>query len=308
MNNLITDLHLLTGKISAPAPTRSASPASLRPAAPCARSAPSRTRLPADMVVTKEEHRATSAEEIWGLPAGTIPPKPGYHTIDMFRAFTRGDVKVMWVQTTNPWVSIPNLNRIERQPGDGRFLVVSDIYPDTHHRGGRPGAARRRLGRARGRLRQLRAPHAAVGPGNRRAAGRSQGGRLADHRGRQADGHGAPVPVARRTTGTSRCSRSTASSPSGIGQGPRLLRAAARDPRTVVAGGRRQGDPLPLRRRARPVRQEDRRACISTKPRGTARKPPAGCGPTTRRPRCRTPTTRSGSRPAASSSTGTPAR
>jgi nitrate reductase NapA len=49
--------------------------------------------------------------------------------MDMFRAFMRGDVKVMWVQTTNPWVSIPNLNRIQREPGDGRFLIVSDIYP-----------------------------------------------------------------------------------------------------------------------------------------------------------------------------------
>ncbi|MGD8362180.1 MAG: molybdopterin dinucleotide binding domain-containing protein, partial [Gemmatimonadota bacterium] len=37
--------------------------------------------------------------------------------------------KVMWVQTTNPWVSVPNANRIQREPGDGRFLIVSDIYP-----------------------------------------------------------------------------------------------------------------------------------------------------------------------------------
>jgi anaerobic selenocysteine-containing dehydrogenase len=49
--------------------------------------------------------------------------------MDMFRAFMRGEVKVMWTQTTNPWVSIPNLNRIKREPGDGRFLIVSDIYP-----------------------------------------------------------------------------------------------------------------------------------------------------------------------------------
>ena len=80
------------------------------------------------MLVTKEEHRR-KAEEIWGLPEGTIPPKPGYHTVDMFRAFARGDIKVMWIQVTNPWVSLPNLHRFERQPGDGRFLVVSDIYP-----------------------------------------------------------------------------------------------------------------------------------------------------------------------------------
>ena len=128
MNNLITDLHLVTGKISRPG----ANPFSLtgQPSA-CGTVREVGTlahRLPADMVVTKKEHRE-KAEDLWGLPAGTIPAKPGYHTMDMFRAFMRGDVKTMWVQTTNPWVSIPNLHRIDREPGDGRFVVVSDIYP-----------------------------------------------------------------------------------------------------------------------------------------------------------------------------------
>jgi nitrate reductase NapA len=128
MNNLITNLHLLTGKISRPG----ANPFSLtgQPSA-CGTVREVGTlahRLPADMVVGNAEHRKL-AEEIWGLPEGTIPPKPGYHTMDMFRAFARSDIKVMWVQTTNPWVTIPNLNRIRREPGDGRFLIVSDIYP-----------------------------------------------------------------------------------------------------------------------------------------------------------------------------------
>ena len=47
----------------------------------------------------------------------------------MFRALVRGDVKTMWIQTTNPWVTLPNLERFDRKPGDGRFIVVSDIYP-----------------------------------------------------------------------------------------------------------------------------------------------------------------------------------
>ena len=128
MNNLINDLHLLTGKISRPG----ANPFSLtgQPSA-CGTVREVGTlahRLPADMVVGKKEHRDL-AEKIWGLPEGTIPPKPGYHTVDMFRAFDRGDVKVMWVQTTNPWMTLPNLHRIDRRPGDGKFLVVSDIYP-----------------------------------------------------------------------------------------------------------------------------------------------------------------------------------
>lgn len=128
MNNLITNIHLVTGKISRPG----SNPFSLtgQPSA-CGTAREVGTlsnRLPADMVVMNAEHRE-KAEEIWGLEPGTINPKPGYHTVDMFRALTRGDVKAMWIQVTNPWVTLPNLNRFERKPGDGRFIVVSDIYP-----------------------------------------------------------------------------------------------------------------------------------------------------------------------------------
>ncbi len=128
MNNLITDLHLITGKISRPG----ANPFSLtgQPSA-CGTVREVGTlsnRLPADMLVTKKDHR-DKAEKIWGLEPGTIPAKPGYHAVDMFRALSRGDIKAMWIQTTNPWMTIPNLHRYERKPGDGRFVVVSDIYP-----------------------------------------------------------------------------------------------------------------------------------------------------------------------------------
>jgi len=128
MNNLITDIHLITGKICRPG----ANPFSMtgQPSA-CGTVREVGTlsnRLPADMVVTNPEHRA-KAEKLWNLPEGTIPAKPGYHAVDMFRALARGDIKTMWIQTTNPWVSIPNLNRYRRTPGDGRFVIVSDIYP-----------------------------------------------------------------------------------------------------------------------------------------------------------------------------------
>jgi nitrate reductase (cytochrome) len=128
MNNLITNLHLITGKICQPGNN----PFSLtgQPSA-CGTVREVGTlcnRLPSDMVVTNPEHRA-KAEKIWKLPEGTIPAKVGYHTVDMFRALARGDVKAIWIQTTNPWVSLPNLTRFERKPNDGRFIVVSDIYP-----------------------------------------------------------------------------------------------------------------------------------------------------------------------------------
>ncbi len=128
MNNLINDLHLITGKISRPGNN----PFSLtgQPSA-CGTAREVGTlsnRLPADMVVMNADHRK-KAEEIWGLEPGTINPKPGYHAVDMFRALMRSDVKAIWIQTTNPWVTMPNLHRMDRKPGDGRFVVVSDIYP-----------------------------------------------------------------------------------------------------------------------------------------------------------------------------------
>src|SRR5215208_1854003 len=79
-NNLVYNIHLLTGKISEPGN----SPFSLtgQPSA-CGTAREVGTfshRLPADMVVTNPKHRE-KAEEIWKLPPGTIPDKPGFHAV-----------------------------------------------------------------------------------------------------------------------------------------------------------------------------------------------------------------------------------
>lgn len=130
VNNLLYNLHLLTGKICRPGEN----PLSLtgQPSA-CGTAREVGTfahRLPADMVVTNEDHRKKTAE-IWGIDPKKISPKPGLHAIEMFRAVDRGDIKCMWIQCTNPFQSAPNLNRYRKgaRKGDGRFIVVSDIYP-----------------------------------------------------------------------------------------------------------------------------------------------------------------------------------
>ncbi|AJE02263.1 periplasmic nitrate reductase subunit alpha [Geobacter pickeringii] len=130
VNNLAYNVHLLTGKICRPGEN----PMSLtgQPSA-CgtAREVGTFThRLPADMLVTNEEHRKKTAE-IWGVPADRIPAKPSLHTTEMFRALDRGDLKVLWVQVTNPFQSAPNLNRFRKgaRKGGDRFIIVSDIYP-----------------------------------------------------------------------------------------------------------------------------------------------------------------------------------
>jgi nitrate reductase NapA len=129
MNNLIYNLHLLTGKIGKPGST----PFSLtgQPSA-CGTVREVGTlahRLPADKVVMNAEHR-NEAAEIWGVPASQINAEPGFNTVEMFRALDRGVIRTMWIQVTNPFVSMPNVDRYrEGALKEDRFIVVSDIYP-----------------------------------------------------------------------------------------------------------------------------------------------------------------------------------
>ncbi|MBI4352465.1 MAG: molybdopterin-dependent oxidoreductase [Candidatus Omnitrophica bacterium] len=129
MNNLIYNLHLLTGKIGIPGST----PFSLtgQPSA-CGTVREVGTvsnRLPADRVVTDPEHRAVAAK-IWNVPVERINDKPGYNAVEMFRALDRGDVKAIWIQATNPFVTLPHLNRYRNGAlKEDRFVVVSDVYP-----------------------------------------------------------------------------------------------------------------------------------------------------------------------------------
>jgi nitrate reductase (cytochrome) len=128
MNNLIYNIHLLTGKISTPGN----SPFSLtgQPSA-CGtvREVGTLTnRLPYGNVTSPEARQ--KAAEIWGIPEENIDPEPAHHTVSMFRALDRGDVRFMWIQVTNPMVTMPHLNRYrEGAQKDGRFVVVSDVYP-----------------------------------------------------------------------------------------------------------------------------------------------------------------------------------
>src|SRR5210317_639806 len=128
INNLVYNIHLLVGKISTPGN----SPFSLtgQPSA-CGtvREVGTLTHKLPHGVVMNKEHREM-AEKIWDLPAGSIDPKPTYHTVEMFRALDRGDIRFMWIQVTNPMVTMPKLKRYrDGAKKEGRFIVVSDIYP-----------------------------------------------------------------------------------------------------------------------------------------------------------------------------------
>ncbi len=129
-NQMIYNIHLLTGKISEPGN----SPFSLtgQPSA-CGTAREVGTfahRLPADMTVTNPEHRK-HAEEIWRVPEGIIPEKPGMHAVEQDRALHDGNLNFYWIQVNNNLQAAPN-NSGETWPGyrnPENFIVVSDAYP-----------------------------------------------------------------------------------------------------------------------------------------------------------------------------------
>ena len=169
-NQLVYNLHLLTGKISTPGN----SPFSLtgQPSA-CGTAREVGTfshRLPADMVVTNPKHRAT-AEEIWKLPPGTIPDKPGYHAVLQNRMLKDGKLNAYWVQVNNNMQAgaehdgggaarLPEPRQLHR-----RVRRLSD--GDDARRGPRPADGD--VGREGRRVRQRRAAHAVLASARRRA-------------------------------------------------------------------------------------------------------------------------------------------
>ncbi|MEH6483898.1 MULTISPECIES: nitrate reductase catalytic subunit NapA [Pseudomonas] len=129
-NNMVYNIHLLTGKISEPGN----SPFSLtgQPSA-CGTAREVGTfshRLPADLVVNNPKHRET-AEKIWKIPAGTIQEKPGFHAVQQSRMLKDNVLKVYWAMASNNMQAGPNIMQ-ETLPGwrnPDAFVVVSDPYP-----------------------------------------------------------------------------------------------------------------------------------------------------------------------------------
>ncbi len=135
VNTQIHALHLLTGHFGRPGD----GPTSLtgQPSA-CGTVREVGTlahALPGGRLVAKGPHRAQT-EEFWNLPHGRVNPKPGHHTVKMWRSFCKpkeegGDISTIWVQVTNPGHSLPNVNELffAKDKAKDKFLIVSDVYP-----------------------------------------------------------------------------------------------------------------------------------------------------------------------------------
>jgi nitrate reductase NapA len=106
VNNVLHNIHLLVGKVAAPGN--------------------------AAISLTAQPGGAALVAEQLGHVAGTVEgrARAARPAMSIFRALDRGDVRFIWIQATNPMVSLPNASRFRAAARrDGRFVVVSEAYP-----------------------------------------------------------------------------------------------------------------------------------------------------------------------------------
>ncbi|AYN67713.1 NAD(P)H-nitrite reductase [Euzebyella marina] len=122
-NLALLNLSLLTGQIGKPG----AGPFSLtgQPNAMGGREVGGMASLlAAHRDLGNPRHRAEVAE-FWG--GKEISGEAGYSATEMFDALESGKMKAIWIICTNPIVSLPNANKIERALKNASFVVVQDI-------------------------------------------------------------------------------------------------------------------------------------------------------------------------------------
>ncbi|MGD9809033.1 MAG: molybdopterin oxidoreductase family protein [Deferribacterales bacterium] len=131
-NNLIHNLHLITGNLFKPGADSFSLTGQPNACGGVRETGTLCHLLPGTKPVANDKWRAFVEKE-WGIAPGTINPKPGFHTMKMFDSLGGEDqadkpIKGMITCTTNPAQSLPNLNKyIDGMKNS--FLVVIDLFP-----------------------------------------------------------------------------------------------------------------------------------------------------------------------------------
>lgn len=128
LNNLLYNIHLLVGKVASPGNSPFCTTGQPSGGSAVHDAGTLTHTLPRGVVHSEQDCRR--AAEIWGVPVANIDTRPTHTALSMFRALDRGDIRFLWIQATNPMVSLPNVDRFRRAAGkDDRFIVVSEVYP-----------------------------------------------------------------------------------------------------------------------------------------------------------------------------------
>ncbi len=128
-NNLVHNLHILTGQLCKPGADSFSLTGQPNACGGVREGGGLCHILPGHRLVVKDKLRH-QVEDLWGVPRGRIPPKPGYHTIAMFSAVNEGKIKAMWINCTSPAQSLPNCDKYRKGLArEDVFIVVTDIFP-----------------------------------------------------------------------------------------------------------------------------------------------------------------------------------
>ncbi len=130
-NNLMHNLHLLTGQINRPGATSFSLTGQPNACGGVRDGGMLSHLLPYGRLVANDKDRE-EMEAFWGVPKGRIQAKPGLTSVEMFQAFGKADIKALWVACTNPGQSLPNVDAYRKgMRRDDTFLVVSEAYHPT---------------------------------------------------------------------------------------------------------------------------------------------------------------------------------
>lgn len=124
--NAIINVHLATGKIGKPG----SCPFSIT-GQPNAMGGREVGGL-ANQLAAHMDFAAADRERVkrfWNAPG--VAEKPGLKAIDLFKAAEKGDIKFLWIMSTNPVVSMPDADLIKRALKKVELVVVSDCMADT---------------------------------------------------------------------------------------------------------------------------------------------------------------------------------
>jgi nitrate reductase NapA len=128
INNAISNIHLLVGKVASPGNSPFCTTGQPSGGAAVHDAGSLTHTLPRGVVQNEQDRRR--AAEIWGAPLERIESRPSHSALAMFRALERGEIRFLWIQATDPMMSLPNLNRYRGAAAkDDRFIVVSEAYP-----------------------------------------------------------------------------------------------------------------------------------------------------------------------------------
>jgi len=126
-NAALINLHLATGQIGKPG----AGPFSLtgQPNAMGGREVGGlATLLSGHRDLADPEHRAEVAK-LWGV--ADVPANPGKSAVEMFEAAADGEIKALWIASTNPAQSMPDQATVRRALQRAEFVVVQEAFATT---------------------------------------------------------------------------------------------------------------------------------------------------------------------------------